>query len=170
MSEEKTEKIEVEITKNEDEKAKIKDLEKQLEDEKTLKEQAEEKLDLVAQKEFEKKKRELGAPSEIDTVEKLQGYEQALKGKSQATGGTAPLSGQNQYSTGDSFTKKQFNSPKAMCEELKLRMHDPNPEVRAEAKSIYEILLQKAIRAGGTGQSEGVGLAELVRKPKKEND
>jgi hypothetical protein len=132
-----------------------------------------EKISLVAQKEFERKKKELGCTDDsIQDPESLLAWKKGKESTTggQAAGGSAPLNDKQQFGANDSFTKKQFNSPKEMVDELKLRMHSDNPEVAAEARSIYEILLQKAIRQGGTGQSESVGLKELVRKPKKQGD
>jgi len=53
------------------------------------------KLDIIVEKEFERKKRELGAPEDITTVEQLIGFEKAQQEQTEKPpSGNVPLAGQ----------------------------------------------------------------------------
>ena len=96
-------------------------------DKETLKEENEDlrnKLSLIAEKQFEKKRQEVGAPPEIDTPEKLQGFV-AAKTKRETPSGSAPLNRQ-QYGGGseDSIWTRKFSSGEAMVKALEQVAND----------------------------------------------
>jgi hypothetical protein len=166
MSEENPNEIVVKVKKEKEENNEVEKLQIEALKEENL--ELKEKLDLVATAEFEKRKKELGAGPEVDTPEKLEGFKLGQKSaqpKREPTG-NAPLDSAQIYGSSDPFLKQKFDSPKEMVDAIKLRMQSDDPEVKAQARAIYEELLRKALIQGGTGKSEGIGLKEMIRKPK----
>jgi len=108
-----------------------------------LKDEAEDykaKLEMVALMNLERKRRELNAPSDIDTVEKLVGYEKGLRRETNsAPSGSAPL---NEYQLGNG--KIGFETHEQMIKWLR---DNPTPENEA----ILRELFAKAVK--GTKQS-----------------
>lgn len=105
-----------------------------------------EKLDLIAQTAFEKKRKELGAPAEIDTPEKLIGFAKAKESKRSASGGTAPFVGGNYQG------QEGFDSYNSMIDHLRDVASHSNPDLasREQAQLVLNELMKKAFK----GQKE----------------
>jgi hypothetical protein len=161
------------IIAKEGDSQKVKELEAEIERLKTEAESAKEeaeshrqKLELIAQKEFERKKQEVGAPDSIDTPEKLQGFILARQSqvKTKKSGvergaGVVPLA--SQYSqSGVPWTKKKYSNDKEgmrqMISDLKsvAKNQELSAEERATAQAILDNLLLKAVAKGSEGERE----------------
>ncbi|MGA2310099.1 MAG: hypothetical protein ABSG57_11210 [Candidatus Bathyarchaeia archaeon] len=96
------------------------------------------KLFFAAQKEIERKRKALGAPPEIDTLEKLKGFEMAKKGES---GGVAPLNAQQMGQSATELWKRPFQNMNELLKFLHDNQDDP------EAKRYYDEYWKRAIQA-----------------------
>jgi hypothetical protein len=110
------------------------------------------KIDLIAQKAFEKKKRELNAPDEVNTPEKLMGYEMAQKAKtptSPQNSGCVPLSSQTPANQDSAY-----GSYEEMVDNIRDRASAQNPNLqdRTQAKAVLDKLMEKAF----SGQKESL--------------
>jgi len=148
----------VEITIKKDEKSKS--LEQQLEDAKTESEDYKSKLELIAEKEFERKKREVGAPEDIDTPEKLQGFITATKKKGEPAGNVPLSPAQMGYNEDDASTKinspdsvhsMDFDSYMEMLAVLEARKQMGDDE----AKRVLGQLAEKNIHTSSTFEFQG---------------
>ncbi|NWG11187.1 hypothetical protein HXY33_05505 [Candidatus Bathyarchaeota archaeon] len=174
MSEEEQE-IKVKITKERDEP--------EDEDWKARAEDAEAKLELIAQKEFEKKRtvvleqakkkmpedkvkeleKSLTMPDELKVAEKM--LESMSEKKQTGTpAGVAPLSPAQtgQPLEGDLMTK-QFDSPQSLIWELKERMAQGDKQ----AAEVYRQLMAKVLSKPQGGTASGAGLEELRTRRKR---
>lgn len=110
--------------------------------------------------EFEKKKKELGAPDTIKTAEELQEWEKTKNLSKDADPTKKPSSGTlpfPQTQTGDG--RKGYGSEAAMVEDLRRRSHSKDPEVAAEAKAILIELFRKwtvAVKKEYEGKGHGI--------------
>ena len=92
---------------------------------------------------FEKKKKELGAPDTVKSMEDLQEWQKTKTASTDAdptrkqSSGTLTLEGQS------SGGEEGYDSEAAMIRDLRKRSHDKNPEVAAEAKAILKELFRK---------------------------
>ena len=124
------------------------------------------KLDLIAQQTFEKKKRELGAPKEIDTPEKLEGFARAKGEYNPASGGTANLN-DAQYGKGldDDIFTKQYDNPVDLVRDLRIQAQNGNEK----AKMALDVLFLKGLKSGQpiVGKSESILLKDLIKKRKR---
>jgi len=123
-----------------------KQMEELIEEKKSVEEERDdlaEKLNLIAENAFEKKKRELGAPDDITTPEQLQGYELAKKGNvGNNQGGSAPLNSQyGQQNQGE------FSSMESLIDSLRDRSSANNKNMvdRTIAKNQLDALMTKAV-------------------------
>lgn len=104
-----------------------------------------EMLDLVAQKEFEKKKAQLGAPDSIQTVEELKAFSEGKKANQRpiVQAGCVPLSSQQ-----SSSEPQVFDSQEALIDNLRDRCstQNPNKEDRNLAKAQLDALMLKCFK------------------------
>ena len=114
------------------------------------------KLELLAQQAFEKKHRELNAPSDITDPESLMAYEKGLKANQTANpsgfvGGT-PLS-EAQYG----IQRKQgaFSSHEEMINALIVHEKAGNTEQRIEAKKALDAMTIKVLKGSKDGNVKG---------------
>jgi len=141
--------VQVVVTKKDDEKKK--ELEQQLE-EKTLEaEDYKAKLQMIAEKEFERKKRELDAPDEIDTPEKLMAWELAKKGKKKEPSGVVPLSPAQLGQSGQE-EPKSYSSYEEMLKDLHDQEKNGTPEEQAYAKAVLDELVRRSVKAVKSGK------------------
>lgn len=93
--------------------------------------------------EFEKKKKELGAPDTVKSMAELTEWEKTKKASTDAdpihksSSGTLTLEGQS------SGGEEGYDSNAAMIFDLRKRSHDKDPEVAAEAKAILREMFRK---------------------------
>jgi hypothetical protein len=157
---EKPQKVEITVKKDSDEK---------LEDVKAERDDYLAKLEIIAQKEFDKRRRELGAPEDIDTPEKLEGYKAAKK-NNDAPSGTIPLSAEQ---LGD-FSEDKVNSDKSVHEmefdsigEMLAVLEERNKKGDKEAGKVLGKLAQKSMRSTKEFEFEGELLKGLQRLDKE---
>lgn len=102
-------------------------------------------LDLVAQKEFEKKKAQLGAPDSITTVEELKAFSEGRKANQpqKVPSGTVPW--QTQQETAN---PQVFNSQEELIDNLRDRCsaQNPNKQDRDLAKAQLDALMIKCFK------------------------
>jgi len=124
------------------------------------------KLTLVAHAEFERKKRSLGAPQEIETPEQLQGWEMAKKSKEGEKGsfGTAPLSSQTSQNT-----DMEFESHEELVDFLRLKEREGSAEEKAEAKAVLDELTKKMLE-GVKEAKKGIVYEDTGNLVKKLNE
>jgi hypothetical protein len=149
------------------------------------------KLQLIAEKQFEKTKKELGAPEEFETVEELEAwkrehaemekssreYEREVAGRNPALNpelgahagsGKAPLSGEP---SGNLSTVKEFSTVAEMASEIQRRMHSNNPEIRAEAEEIQKKLLEKMAKEKKSHNFEvEIDLGKIAEDKRKKDE
>lgn len=175
---EKEEKIQVEVIKAEDSEE-VKKLKEKLQEEK-------DKNELMREQEINRQMDEFNIKNDEKRAEFLAnpemwiGYKQALKEQKEAeksknkSGGTSCLTNEQllgNENSGMPWHKQKFDNPKQMVDVLKERMNSDDPEIKAEARAVYDALLKKALTARGqSGESEGVGLKEIIKKPKKRDE
>jgi len=100
------------------------------------------KLLLVAEKEFERKKRELNAPSWIDSPETLMKWE---KDQTKGGVGTVSLSTEQLRSERNSPMEDGFDSNEEMIDYLQNLKHNGNEEQRQYAKGVLDRFWQKTL-------------------------
>lgn len=162
--EEKPTKVEITVKKDE----KSKSLEQQLEDAKTESEDFKSKLELIAEKEFERRRREANAPEDIDTPEKLQGFITATKKKGEPAG-NIPLTPEQMGDVTDKVNSAQsvhdmsFDSYMEMLGTLEARSKMGDDE----ARKVLGQLAEKNIHTSSTFEFEGE-LFKNVQKPRSD--
>ena len=149
-------------------KDEIEKLQQQLEEEKIAKEDALNKLEMIAEAEFAKAKAKLGAPDYIETPEQLEKYKQEQESKksdSKGAMGKAPL--YNEPSSQISHVK-EYGSFNEMMEDLQKRMNSDNKEVAQEAQNIQKQLFEKMIKEQKSHNFEfEVDLNKIIEEKKE---
>ncbi len=129
-------------------------LREKYEEEKAEKEELRTKLTLIAEKEFERKKRELGAPEDIETVEQLKGWARA-KGKSdedlEAERLAEPVGhgsgGQASLDQASGVSNKEYDSVESMIDDLRAKSQSSeDAQTRREAQAVLNELFAKSSR------------------------
>jgi hypothetical protein len=96
------------------------------------------KLGLIAEKELEKKRKELGAPDTITTPEELLAFEKGKQSKENS--GSAPLNnaqwGKSQET--DSFLQKPYKNSEEMVSDVRRMARDPANVNQAKAQSVLD--------------------------------
>jgi hypothetical protein len=135
------------------------------------------KLQLIAEKQFEKTKKELGAPEEFETVEELEAWRRehaeertrnpALNPELGGHGGSgkAPLSGEP--SSHESANVKNYPNIESMISDLNERSRSNIPEVREEAQQILKQLHAKASKSKNVPFEREIDLMKLVEDKRK---
>lgn len=111
-----------------------------VETERTLKEHAQSTLQLVAEKQFARRKKELNAPDNITTPEELQEWQKTF-GK--APSGVIGLAGQLE----GYYNEGEYSSYSEMFADLHKQLHHGNKQEQKRAKQILGKLSHKALRA-----------------------
>lgn len=144
----------VEITIKKDEKSKS--LEQQLQEKSDEAEDYKSKLELIAEKEFERKKREVGAPDDIQTPEELKGFITAKQPKREPAG-TIPLTPEqlgdvsDKVNSPDSVHSMTFDSYLEMLGVLEQRSKMGD----SEADEVLKALAKQSTRRSSTYEFQG---------------
>lgn len=116
------------------------------------------KLEIIAEKEFEKKRQEVGAPESVDTPEKLQGFIQAKEQKLElekqkalsrarseagpkATG-QAKLPPEDLYNPTKDWKEIEYDNPQEFVGMIRSRIEAGD----SEAEDVLNAMLEKALR------------------------
>jgi len=127
------------ILKKKDEQQGVSNVQEIVEENEDLKN----KLAIIAEKQFEKKRKEVGAPDEVNTPEKLQGFIAAKQGKPEL-GGVAPL---NSYQMGGAQQATDLAHRKfANIEEAIAVLQSEKRKGNAEAENLLTELWKRGIR------------------------
>lgn len=108
--------------------------------EKTLAEGKKQHEDLVL---FEQKRKELGAPDTVKSMEELQEWQKTKKTSTDADPTRKPSSGTLTLEGQSSGSEEGYDSEAAMIRDIQRRCHSKDPEVAAEAKAIKRELFRK---------------------------
>jgi chromosome segregation ATPase len=92
---------------------------------------------------FDKKKKELGAPDTVKSMDELKEWEKTKKASTDADPTSIPSSGILTLQSQTSDSSEGYDSEAAMIRDLRKRSHDKNPEIAAEAKAILRELFRK---------------------------
>jgi len=92
---------------------------------------------------FEKKKKELGAPDTVKSMEELKEWEKTKKASKDADPISKPSSGTLTLQGQTSDSSEGYDSEAAMIRDIQRRCHSKDPEVAAEAKAIKRELFRK---------------------------
>jgi hypothetical protein len=120
------------------------------------------KLQLIAEKQFEKTKKELGAPEEFETVEELEAWRR--EHAEERTRNPA-LSGEP--SSHESANVKNYPNIESMISDLNERSRSNIPEVREEAQQILKQLHAKASKSKNVPFEREIDLMKLVEDKRK---
>jgi hypothetical protein len=146
------------------------DLEKQLEEKTSEAEDYKAKLELVATKEFEKKKSSLGCsdPS-IDSPDKLLAWEKGKTGYSGTPSGSMPLS--DAQIKGYVGKQGEFTNEAEMISELKKREQNGDPEAKKILSLLY-VKMARGLRQKGIEweipEDAQPSLKEITKKKERE--
>jgi hypothetical protein len=133
-------------------RSEIEKLQQQLEEERIAKEDAESKLQLIAEAQFSKEKERLGAPDYIETPEQLEKFKQEKSENKNPElnpelpnggSGKAPLSGEPSSKISH---VKEYGSFNEMMEDLQKRADSTNKAVAEEAQAIQKQLFEKMMK------------------------
>jgi uncharacterized membrane protein YkoI len=114
------------------------------------------KLAMLAEINFQKKRKELGCTDpEIDTVDKLMSWQKGREGNPTAPAGSAPLNDRQMgIQLSDDIMKKKFNSPQEMISYLRRLEKSDNPVQANQAKNILNAMFEKWAREKKQGTNE----------------
>jgi hypothetical protein len=158
-------------------KEEIEKLEKENEKLEMEKLELENQIEKIATAAFDKKKKELGAPEEFETVEELEAWRRehaeertrnpALNPELGGHGGSgkAPLSGEP--SSHESANVKNYPNIESMISDLNERSRSNIPEVREEAQQILKQLHAKASKSKNVPFEREIDLMKLVEDKRK---
>jgi len=142
-------KVEVTIKDKDGKKSREKELEEELEQARIDAEDYRAKLELIAEKEFERKKREAGAPAEISTPEELMGFIQGKFGGKKVPAGNIPLT---PAQTGEPYSnEKEYATYEEMLQDLHYKEKHGTPEEKAYSKSVLDELVKRSVKQVLTG-------------------
>lgn len=121
-------------------------------------------------KDFEKKKKELGAPDTVKSMKELEEWEKTKETSKDADPTRKPSSGtltlEGQTAGGG---EEGYDSEAAMIRDLRKRSHDKDPEVAAEAKAILKEMFVKwsvAVKKQYEGKMRGgIRIEKGVEQP-----
>jgi hypothetical protein len=118
-----------------------------------------EKLNLIVQAQFEKKKRELGCTdAEIDSIDKLEAWEKGRGEQKEESSGSAPLNDAQKYG-GSPPPTEGFNSQEEMINELRKDAREGDKD----AKRILDAMFLKTIK-GVKENERGVKAYRLTKE------
>jgi len=122
------------------------ELMEQLKEERERRKKAESTLQLIAEKEFAKKKKELNAPEYIDNPEQLMEWQEGkelLEKTSHGPAGVVGLAGQ----LTDYYDEGSYSSYSEMFADLHRQLHHGSKSEKKRAKDILGKLSHKALKA-----------------------